>query len=134
MTGTTTDALSGAGDEPLGRLVREAVRFLPDTFRMFLGVVRDPRVPMSSKAQAAGLLALGLGPWDLLPVVGELELVAMAGLAASRLAKGAGEDVLREHWAGSDEGFRVVMALVDAGLRPRRLAWRVLRRLHPPEV
>ena len=131
MPATAVGAAGGA-DEPLGRLVREALTFLPDTFRMFAGAVRDPRVPAWSKLQAAALLAVGLGPWDLIPVLGELELVAMAELALGRLVKGAGEDVMREHWPGSDEGFRVVMTLVDVGLRPRRVAWRLLRRLGGP--
>lgn len=110
-----------------GELAREALLFVPDILRMFTGVLRDPRVPRRTKVQVAALVALGLSPVDLIPVLGQVELVAGIALAARQLVKHAGVEVLREHWAGSEEGFRLVLTLVDAGLRPRKLAWRLLR-------
>jgi hypothetical protein len=94
---------------------------------MFAGIVRDERVPRAAKVRAAALLALGATPLDAIPVLGQLELAAAIGLAARQLVKHAGEDVLREHWAGTDEGYRVLMLLVSAGLRPRRLLWHLAR-------
>ena len=70
---------------------------------------------------------MGLSPVDLIPILGEVGLVAALGLATRQLVKHAGEDLVREHWHGSDRGFQVVLLLVEAGLRPRRLAWRALR-------
>lgn len=113
--------------EPAARLLAEAVRFVPDVARLLARVIADPRVPAAAKVQAGALLALGLSPLDLVPVLGQLEAVAALALAARRLADAAGQDVLREHWVGSDEGYAVLMALVASGLRPRRLLWRLLR-------
>lgn len=117
----------GTVPEPIGPLIRMVGTFLPDVARMFAGVIRDPRVPAVAKVQAGALLALGLSPIDAIPVVGQVELVAMIALAARQLVKHAGEDVLHEHWSGPEDGFRVVMLLVDAGLRPRKLLLRLLR-------
>ncbi len=113
--------------EPLRRLLTEVLLFLPDVARMFTAVVRDERVPRAAKLRAAALLALGATPLNIIPVVGQLELAAAVGLAARQLVKHAGEDVLREHWAGTDEGYQVLMLLVASGLWPRRLLWRPAR-------
>jgi len=113
--------------EPLRRLLTEVLLFLPDVARMFTAVVRDERVPRGAKLRAAALLALGATPLDVIPVVGQLELAAAVGLAARQLVKHAGEDVLREHWAGTDEGYQVLMLLVASGLWPRRLLRRPAR-------
>ena len=110
----------------LGPAIRMVGTFLPDVARMFAGVLRDPRVPPLAKAQAAGLIAVGLSPLDSIPILGQVELVAAVALAARTLVKHAGEDVLRANWHGTDEGFRAVMLLVDAGLRPGRLLLRLL--------
>lgn len=113
--------------EPLRRLLTEVLLFLPDVARMFTAVVRDERVPRAAKLRAAALLALGATPLNIIPVVGQLELAAAVGLAARQLVKHAGEDVLREHWAGTDEGYQVLMLLVASGLWPRRLLGRPAR-------
>ncbi len=115
-----------APGEEIGPLVRMVGGFLPDVARMFAGVVRDPRVPAIAKVQAAALLGLGLSPIDAIPFIGQLEMVGAIGLAARQLLKHTTPEVLREHWTGNDEGFRAVMMVVDVGLRPSRLAMRLL--------
>jgi hypothetical protein len=114
---------------PPEQLLREAVHLLPDAGRLVVGLVRDPRVPPRAKVEAAGLIALGLGPWDAVPVLGEMSAVAMTTMALRRLVRLAGEDVVREHWQGSDAGLNVLLALVASGLRPTRAAMRLLPRL-----
>jgi len=109
------------------QVVAEVVAFLPDVARMFVRVVQDPRVPRTAKLQAAGLLALGLSPVDAIPVIGEATIVAMVALATRQLVEGAGEEILREHWSGSDRGFRTLMLVVDTGLRPRRMIARAFK-------
>ena len=106
-------------------LAREAVAFVPAALRALHATVRDPRVPSRVKVEAASLLALGVGPWDALPVIGQLGLVAMSALAIRRLVSGAGEEVLREHWSGSDRGLRVFLALARSWGSPGRFALRL---------
>jgi hypothetical protein len=98
---------------------------VPDALRTVHATLRDPRVPARAKAEAAALLAVGLGPWDALPVIGELGLVSMTALALRRLVAGAGEEVVREHWTGTEQGLRVFLALARTGPAPLRLALRL---------
>jgi uncharacterized membrane protein YkvA (DUF1232 family) len=123
MSGPTT----AAGAEPDPPAASQLVRFLPDVVRMLAGVVRDPRVPSRAKVNASAFLALGLSPVDAVPVLGAMGLVASISLAVRALVKHTDDEVLREHWHGTDEGYRVVMTMIDVGVRPQRLAWQLLR-------
>lgn len=116
-----------AGGRPSAAVVAEVAAFLPDVVRMFAGVVRDERVPRADKVTAGAFLALGVSPLDAIPVVGEVQAVAMVLLATRQLVKAAGEDVLREHWRGSEQGFRTLLFLVETGLRPGRIFRRSFR-------
>jgi uncharacterized membrane protein YkvA (DUF1232 family) len=83
---------------------REVVAFLPNLVSLFRGLLRDPRVPRTSKA----LLALGAvwiaSPIDLIPefvpVLGPLDDAVIAGLILRRVLKTAGADVVTEHLRG----------------------------------
>lgn len=111
---------------PLAALVRQTLTMLPDIARLFAAVLRDPRVPRMAKLQAGALLAIGFSPIDAIPLLGQTELVAAIALAARQLVKHTDEALLREHWTGTDEGFRVLMLLVETGLRPGRMVLRLL--------
>jgi len=105
-------------------LAREATAFLPDVAMLFKDVLRDPRVPRSAKIKVGAALAYLVSPLDLLadviPGVGMLDDVAIVAFAARELLDGAGAEIVREHWRGSDHGLDVVLRLVDTDLRPRR--------------
>jgi uncharacterized membrane protein YkvA (DUF1232 family) len=93
---------------------------------MFAGVLRDPRVPRRAKVTAGALIAVGLSPIDAIPLLGQTELVAAIALAARQLLRHTDEAVLREHWTGTEQGFRAVLWLADTGLRPSRMVLRLL--------
>jgi uncharacterized membrane protein YkvA (DUF1232 family) len=90
----------------LGRktIARELVTLLPNLIRLFRGLVRDERVPRSSKA----LLLLGAlwlaSPIDLipefLPGVGALDDAIVAGLVLRHVVRRAGPQTVRDHWHG----------------------------------
>lgn len=109
--------------ERLTALAREAGAFVPDTLAMFRGVIADDRVPRRAKIEAGAALGYILSPLDRLtdwiPVVGQLDDVAVVAFAVRRLVGAAGEPVLREHWRGSARGFELLMGLAATGLRPR---------------
>ena len=111
--------------QQLVALGKEVARFVPDVARLFRDVAKDPRVPKRVKyevAAAAGYLVL---PFDLVPDFvpgfGQLDDLAIIGWAVRRLLMGAGENVLREHWRGSERGLELLLQVAAAGLRPRRL-------------
>lgn len=108
------------GDERIMAVAREAVRFIPDAGRMIYAAIRDPRLPKRAKYEAAACMGLLVVPLEAIPVVGELEVLTVLALALGRLVAGAGEELLREHWQGSDSGFRAFMILSTVGFHPRK--------------
>ncbi|CAJ64541.1 MULTISPECIES: YkvA family protein [Frankia] len=101
---------------------REITMFLPDLVIMLRRVVADPRVPQSAKVEAAAALAYLVSPrnrlTNMIPVVGQLDDVAIVAFAFRRLVVGAGEPILREHWRGSDRGFQVLIGASSALASP----------------
>ncbi|EIV95837.1 YkvA family protein [Frankia sp. QA3] len=101
---------------------REVTMFLPDLVVMLRRVVADPRVPQSAKVEAAAALAYLVSPrnrlTNMIPVVGQLDDVAIIAFAFRRLVVGAGEPILREHWRGSERGFQVLIGASSALASP----------------
>jgi uncharacterized membrane protein YkvA (DUF1232 family) len=79
-------------------------RFVPDCIVLFRRMLGDPRVPRSRKLLLALLLAYLVTPIDLvpdfIPVVGALDDAIIVALVLRALLRGAGPDLLREHWPG----------------------------------
>jgi uncharacterized membrane protein YkvA (DUF1232 family) len=78
-------------------------------------LLRDP----GARACASSLLGLlmvylacpiDLIP-DFLPVIGQLDDALIAGWALRGLVRGAGAELLREHWPGEPDGLRHVLRL-----------------------
>jgi uncharacterized membrane protein YkvA (DUF1232 family) len=101
---------------------REAVMFLPDLVVLLRRVVADPRVPQSAKVEAGAALAYLVSPKNrltgLIPLVGQLDDVAVIAFAFHRLVAGAGERVLREHWRGNDRALEALMRASTALATP----------------
>ena len=104
----------------LGRktLARELVALLPNLVRLFRGLLRDDKVPRSSKV----LLLLGAvwlaSPIDLipefLPGIGGIDDAVVAGLVLRHLVRKAGPDVVREHWQGDPRTLGLLLRLARA--------------------
>ncbi len=97
----------------------ELLRFLPDVARLLWDVARDPRVPWYAKAAAGGAAAYVMSPVDVvpdfLPVLGQLDDVWIVVKALKFLLRESGQELLEELWAGTDEGFAVLLWV--AGVR-----------------
>jgi uncharacterized membrane protein YkvA (DUF1232 family) len=68
-------------------------------------LLRDERVPRAPKALLLGALAVIVSPLDLpawVPLVGELDMLALAILAVQTFIEACPEDVRREHEAALD--------------------------------
>ena len=106
-------------------LGREVAQFVPDVARLFRDVAKDPRVPKRVKYEVGGAAAYLVLPIDVIPDfipgLGQLDDVAIIGWAVRRLLMGAGENVLREHWQGTDRGLEILLQVAAAGLRPKKL-------------
>jgi len=65
-------------------------------------LLRDERVPAAPKAAVLGALALIVSPIDLpawIPVIGELDMLALGILAVQTFIEACPEDIRREHEA-----------------------------------
>lgn len=83
---------------------RELATLVPNLFVLFRGLLRDPRVPRSSKVLVA-LAALWLAsPIDLvpefIPIAGPLDDAIVAALVLRHVLERTDREVLAEYWRG----------------------------------
>jgi uncharacterized membrane protein YkvA (DUF1232 family) len=93
-------------------------RFLPDCAVLFKRLLGDPRVSRGRKAMLVVVGAYLAFPIDLIPdfipVLGQLDDALVVALALRSLVRGAGPDLLREHWPGPESSLRTVLRLAGA--------------------
>ena len=111
-----TLALFIAGRRSQARALAGSV---PDCAVLFKRLISDARVPRRRKL-VLGLLAAYLAmPIDLvpdfIPVAGQLDDAILVALALRSLVRGAGAELVSEHWPGPDESLRAVLRLAGAG-------------------
>jgi uncharacterized membrane protein YkvA (DUF1232 family) len=82
--------------------VRTVVLEVPRNAKLAYCLLRDDRVPVAPKAALAGALALIAGPIDVpawIPVIGELDMLALAVLAVKVFIEACPEELVKEHRA-----------------------------------
>jgi uncharacterized membrane protein YkvA (DUF1232 family) len=93
---------------------------LPDVLRLTAGRARDPATPRSCKVALAGLAVWLASPIDpipeFLPVIGPLDDIVVTAIVLRWVGRRVGEQGLRAHWPGSDDGFGLLLRLL--GLAP----------------
>lgn len=84
------------------RLIRRIAVLLPRYGKLMYCLYRDPRVPQTNKVMFLAALALIYGPWDLplfIPIVGEMDAIALTALAVKLFVDRAPEELVRDHEA-----------------------------------
>lgn len=115
--------------------VKEAALALPNLVKLLGRLMRDPRVPVRSKALAGAALAYVASPIDLvpdlIPGLGRSDDLFVAVLVVHHLIRTAGEDVVVEHWDGTRDVLEFVDSLIDVAARfvPLRVRWTLGRLL-----
>lgn len=110
------------------QLAVETLLVLPNVVKLLLRLVRDPRVPLQRKILVGAVLAYVVSPIDLIPdfVVGfgRLDDLVLVSLALDHIMNGTTEDVVREHWDGTQDTLDLVRsasswitAIIPEGLR-----------------
>jgi uncharacterized membrane protein YkvA (DUF1232 family) len=90
----------------LGRrtAARELATLLPNLVLLFRGLIRDQRVPRSSKVWLGFALAWLVSPIDLvpefIPVLGPLDDAVVAALVLRHVLRRTSREVIVEHWRG----------------------------------
>jgi uncharacterized membrane protein YkvA (DUF1232 family) len=96
---------------------RELLTLIPNLLALFRGLLRDPRVPRSSKLWLWFAVAWLVSPIDLIPefipVAGPLDDAIVAALVLRHVLRRTDRIVLGEHWRGNP-------ATLDAILRARK--------------
>lgn len=97
---------------------------MPNVIVLLRGLLRDPRVPRSSKWLLALALAWLASPIDLIPefvpVLGPLDDAVVVALVLRRVLRTAGPEVLKEHWRGDERTLARLLRLAGSpggGLR-----------------
>jgi len=93
--------------------VRDLLLLLPDLSVLLFRLMRDPRVPVSSKAVAVAGAAYLLSPIDLMPAllmgpIGLLDDLIIVGMALSRMLNRVHPDVVRSHWPGQGDALDAI--------------------------
>jgi uncharacterized membrane protein YkvA (DUF1232 family) len=95
--------------------VRQLARFVPDLGVLFLRLARDRRVPALRRLSLLVLGAYLASPIDLIPdfipVIGQLDDAALAAVVLRSVVRGAGPNVVRDHWPGTSRSLNVVLRL-----------------------
>jgi uncharacterized membrane protein YkvA (DUF1232 family) len=122
---------------PVLSRAKEVLIEVPRHGKLAYCLLRDPRVPAAPKAAVIGALALIVSPIDFpawVPVLGELDMLALSVLAVKTFIEACPEEVRREHEealkAGSsvfDRDFHDTVSAAREGTG--RLANRIRARL-----
>jgi uncharacterized membrane protein YkvA (DUF1232 family) len=90
-------------------------RFVPDCVVLFRRLLADPRVRRRDKLLLAALVPYLLLPFDLvpdfIPVAGQLDDAVLVALVLRRVVRGAGREVVEEHWPGPCTSLTLVLRL-----------------------
>jgi uncharacterized membrane protein YkvA (DUF1232 family) len=94
---------------------RAWARFVPDCVVLCARLLRDPRVPRHRRALLVGLGAYLAMPIDLvpdfIPVAGQLDDAILVALVLRGIVRGAGTEVVAEHWPGPPQSLQAVLRL-----------------------
>lgn len=98
--------------------MRALAGFVPHCLVLFRRLLGDDRVSRARKLLLVGVVAYLAFPFDLIPdfipVLGQLDDALVVALALRAIARGAGAELLSEHWPGPETSLRTVLRLAGA--------------------
>ncbi len=120
------------------RHVRRVIREVPQHAKLAYCLLRDPRVPLAPKVAVVGTLGLIVSPLDLpawVPVLGELDLLALGILAVKTFVDACPPEVVADNRAALrsrdspwDTDRRAAVAMARGGLVRLLQNWRARSR------
>ena len=104
--------------KPKGSLVLEAMRLLPDTFRLLRRLATDRTLPRGVRVRLWLVFAYLALPFDLIPdfipVIGYADDAIIVAVVLRSVVRRAGTDTVRRHWPGTHDGLAALWRI--AGL------------------
>ena len=100
-------------------LARELALVLPNLIRLFAGLLRDGRVPLSAKIVLALATLWLASPIDLIPdfipIAGQFDDAIVAALALRFILRTTDGAVVRQHWHGDPATLERLVRIVSWG-------------------
>ena len=98
--------------------LRDLLLLLPDLTVLLLRMLREPEVPIASKAIALVGVGYALSPVDLVPTlllgpIGLVDDLLIVTAALSRLVNRVHPDVVRRNWSGQGDALEVIQRLTN---------------------
>ena len=97
----------------------EAILLIPNLIKLFMRLMRDPRIPIRRKVLVGAVLVYVVSPIDLIPdfVVGfgKLDDIVVLSIAINHLTAGAEASIVEEHWDGSVDSLDLVLSVFRWG-------------------
>ena len=92
--------------------------FIPDCVVLFKRLLGDERVPRRRKLLLGALVAYLAMPIDLvpdfIPVAGQLDDALLVAFVLRTVLRGAGRELVREHWPGPPQSLVLMLRLAGA--------------------
>jgi len=96
---------------------RAVAGFVPDCIVLFQRLLGDSRMPRRHKALVVALLGYLALPFDVvpdfIPVAGQLDDAVVVALTLRAILRGAGLEMIEEHWPGPRSSLSVILKLAD---------------------
>ena len=104
---------------PRSGLLPEALRILPDLLRLIRRLAADTSLPTGVQVRLGLLLAYLALPFDLIPdfipLLGYADDAIVVTFVLRGVVRRAGQDAVRAHWPGTDDGFAALARLTGRG-------------------
>ena len=101
-------------------VLKEALLLLPHLAKLLYRLLRDNRVPRHRRWAMAAVGAYVASPIDLIPdfvpVLGGVDDLLVLAFAIDYLLKASPEEVIDEHWDGSEDGLDLVRGITAWGV------------------
>jgi uncharacterized membrane protein YkvA (DUF1232 family) len=108
-------------------ILKEAVLLVPNLAKLLYRLLRDKRVPRNRRLSMALVGAYVASPVDLVPdfvpVLGSIDDLLVLAFAVDYLLKVSPEELIEEHWEGTEDGLELVRGIASWGVEmlPDRL-------------
>lgn len=108
-------------------VLKEALLLVPNLAKLLYRLLRDKRVPRNRRLSMALVGAYVASPVDVIPdfvpVLGSVDDLLVLAFAIDYLLKVSPEEVIEEHWEGSEDGLELVRGIASWGVEmlPDRL-------------
>ena len=104
---------------PKGASARDIIGLIPDLLRLLRSLITDGTIPADVRVVLIGLVAWIVSPIDLIPEfipgLGPLDDVIVAIVALRYVRRRVGIDELRRRWAGTADGFDLLLRVIGTG-------------------